>query len=360
MAEELQQLRDAVAQLRAENERLQNQPAADNRSGEPSQSATANSSSSRQTSERFVFIPRDKKCPIFRGYLGIGIDDWVEEAKACMRVRHLSTVDQAFFLFDHLEGDAKEEIKYRPKAEKEDPEKIIAILQELYGCPQSYVALQEAFFSRKQQEEETLLEFSIALMALMEKVKRRAPQGLFNADVLLRDQFVEHVRDGGLRRELKQAIRLKPTATLIDLRKQAIQWEQEGMPAAPRARSFSLPLGGDRLAGLTGASCSVASDVRGGTLANADLQEIKDMLKQQQQQISQQQQQINQLTRNMAAVQVPPQRNRSPRDGPIICRRCQGVGHIARDCDGERVAAPPRANSGNTPLASGNSQPQGN
>lgn len=63
-----------------------------------------------------------------------------------MRVRHLSLSDQAFFLFDRLEGQAREEIKYRPSAERGDSAKIIAVLQEMYGCSESYVALQEAFF----------------------------------------------------------------------------------------------------------------------------------------------------------------------------------------------------------------------
>lgn len=96
-----------------------------------------------------MFVPRDRKCPIFRGRSGIAQGEWIEEVQACIRARHLSLADQAFFLFDHLEGEAREEIKYRSSVERGDPARIIAILQELYGCSESYVALQEAFFSRK-------------------------------------------------------------------------------------------------------------------------------------------------------------------------------------------------------------------
>ncbi|KAI3361878.1 hypothetical protein L3Q82_002197 [Scortum barcoo] len=67
------------------------------------------------------------------------------------------------------EGEASDEIKYRSSAEREDPDKILAILRELYGCSDSFVVLQEAFFSRRQQEGETLQEFSLSLMGLMEK-----------------------------------------------------------------------------------------------------------------------------------------------------------------------------------------------
>lgn len=91
----------------------------------------------------------------------------------------LTLLDHAFFLFDHLEGEAREEIKHHSGAERKDP-------RQLYG---SYVALQEAFFSRRQQEGEILQEFSLALMGLMERVKQRAPTGMLNTEAFLRDQF---------------------------------------------------------------------------------------------------------------------------------------------------------------------------
>lgn len=168
----------------------------------------------------------------FRGRSGIGLAEWIEEAKACMRARNLFMSDQAFFLFDHQEGEAREEIKYRPGVDCGDPARIIAILQELYGCSESYVALQEAFFSRRQQEGETLLEFFLALLSLMASVKQRAPSDMSNAEVLLQDQFVEHVHDCALRHELKQFVCRQPTATLLEVRGEAIRWEREGMPVS--------------------------------------------------------------------------------------------------------------------------------
>lgn len=91
-----------------------------------------------------------------------------------------------------MEGEAREEIRYRCASDQSDPEKIFAALRDVYGYSESHVALQEAFFSRKQQEGETLLEFSLALMNLMEKVKQHSAIAI-NAPVLLHDQFMEHV-----------------------------------------------------------------------------------------------------------------------------------------------------------------------
>jgi len=107
-----------------------------------------------------------------------------------MWARHLSPADQAFFLYDHLEEEAWEEIKYRSSIERGVPARLSATLQEFYGCSDSYVALQETFFTHKQHEGETLFEFSLALMSLMERVKQRAPAGMLNADGLLWDQTV--------------------------------------------------------------------------------------------------------------------------------------------------------------------------
>ena len=64
-----------------------------------------------------------------------------------MRARHLGTNDQACFIYDQLEGEAQDEIKYRPRNDREDPNCICMILKELYTCQKSYIALQQDFFS---------------------------------------------------------------------------------------------------------------------------------------------------------------------------------------------------------------------
>ncbi|KAL2083756.1 hypothetical protein ACEWY4_021529 [Coilia grayii] len=227
-----------------------------------------------------------------------------------------------------------------------DPDKIISILKELYGCSKSYVALQEAFFSRKQQEGETLQEFSLALLSLMDKVKQSAPNAVPNSDVLLRDQFTEHVIDGALCQELKQLVRRQPRATLLEVRAEAIRWERECMPGATRARRYSLPSTQGIQYGVQG-----WSRLPGGSQSHSsELAELKEILKQQQDQ-------LNQLTQSIASLQGPRQFHRSSPRQSVICRRCQRPGHYARDFDGERVlqqtqsSFPPadRPFSGNSP-----------
>ncbi|KAK0137755.1 hypothetical protein N1851_026032 [Merluccius polli] len=339
MEEEMQDLRELVLQLRADNERLRHGGAASPGGSGGASSASpgpaghaAPAGATAAVTERLVVIPRDRRCPLFNGKIGISITEWVEEIQACIRVRHLSTVDQAFFIFDHLEGEAKEEIKYRTSAERSDPAKLLAILKELYGCAKSYVTLQQAFFSRKQQEGETLLEFSLALMALMEQVKQCAPDGLLNSEVLLRDQFVEHVLDSALRRELKQLVRRQPTATLLEVRGEGMRWEREGFPGGARERSHSLPSMYGLQYGVQGSSRPALP----ASPPSSELGELKELLRRQQEQ-------LNQLTHTVASMQTSGPPTRLRRHGPVICLRCRQPGHFARDCEGERARAGPVA-----------------
>ncbi|KAL7844950.1 hypothetical protein SRHO_G00234900 [Serrasalmus rhombeus] len=215
MASELEELRDLVRQLQADNERLLREQAAVQSAEGPSNA---------------------------RGRSGISIEEWVDEVQASIRARYLGPLDQAYFMLDHLEGEAKDEIKYRPRAEREDPQEILSILRELYGCSKSYVALQESFFSRKQLDGESLQEYSHALLALMDRIQNCAPNMVPDADVLVRDQFVEHVNDSVLCRELKRLVRSTPTLSMLQVCTEAIRWEQEGRPRDnSRGRSYSVP-----------------------------------------------------------------------------------------------------------------------
>lgn len=327
---DLQELRDLIAQLKADNERLRQTSGPGSAPGPAPGLVPGPVPASAP--ERLIFVPRDRKCPLFSGRASPKLREWIEEAEACMRARHLTPADQAFFLYDHLEGEARDELKYRPSTDRADPERIFSVLREVYGCTDSYVALQESFFSRRQQEGESLQEFSLALMSLMAKVKESAPGIMPNAEALLRDQFVEHVLDGALRRELKQMVRRQPTATILEVRGEAIRWEREGLPGGLRGRSFSVPSALGIQYGVQGSSQAVAS-----VPPASELSEIRDLLKCQQEQLKSQQDQLQKLTQSLSLLQSSSQRNRFPRDPVKTCRRCQQPGHFAWECDGVRV-----------------------
>lgn len=171
-------------------------------------------------------------------------------------------------------------------------------------------------------------EFSIALMSLMALVKQRTPSDIPNAEVLLRDQFVEHVLDGALCHELKQCVRRQPVATLLEVRAVAIWWELEGLPGGARGRSHSVP-------SALGFQFGIQSDPRSvvNSLQVSELSEMREMLKLQQGE-------LNQLTQSIARLQSSSQRGRSSHNGPIICRRCQQPGQDNKIGNGQPIGGP--------------------
>lgn len=252
LEEQVRLLTEQLRQLQADNERLRQGNIAPPVATEQGQSAVQGQSTSHQQESsssgvRYVYVPRERKYPRFSGSSGpecLPVEEWVEEACKCLQIRHMSSSEQAYFLYDLLDGDAKMEIKLRPATERTDPEKIFSILLETFGCFHSYIEAQQKFFQCRQREGESLREFSHSLMALMEIVQRKNPNAIPNSDVVLRDQFIEYVKDKMLRRELKQFLRLNPEATFFDLRKEAFRWTEEGEGSRPvRARAFSCDAG---------------------------------------------------------------------------------------------------------------------
>lgn len=312
----LQQLRDRVAQLQVENERL---------SGAQGDDA-GGSDSLPVRREQAVYLPRERRCSKFSGSVTAGslsIDEWCEEAQSCIRSRYMSDLEKAMFLYDHLEGEARSEIKYRPVVVRENPTEIISVLKEVYGCSKSYVYWQQRFFDRKQIENESLFEFSHALMELMEKVKQSKGDSISNPDIVLRDQFCESVRDHMLRRELKRLVRANGNLSLLDVRREATRWVEEGQTSRDRSH---------RVSGR-GGETSYMSQCDSTVAQPSEMAELKEMVLKQQVQLDMLVQHLGQSTGKPHASQL----NREGRfkrapNGQPICIRCDRPGHIARYC----------------------------
>ena len=339
-------LTELVKQLQADNERLKGgRPSPNEEGGERATLASG--------PERYIYLPRERKCPRFSGQATdpMPVREWVEEARRAVGGRHMSQGEQALFILDHLDGEAKKEIRFRPSTDRSNPDKILEILIEIFGCTKSFITLQKQFFQRKQLEGESVREFSHALLTSMEAIKCSNPNGIHNPDGMVRDQFVENVRDGLLRRELKRSIRLDPESSFFAIRSEAVRWVEEGEhPSTPRGRAYSC----DSRMQVLG-ECSSERHTTSVRPVD-DLAELKECFRNQQAQLNAILERLGPSsypTERLGPSSYPTERlgpssypdalrqgpngphRKPPRfqpDGQPICLRCDQPGHIARFC----------------------------
>ena len=135
MAAQLKALTELVQQLQADNRKLREEvtqrqaPPTDSgaSSGQSSSSSTVHNDDRRPgppVLERYVYIPRDRKCPRFSGKIAqdsLTVEEWVDEARRSLGARPMSQSEKTLFVFDLLDREAKAEVKLGPSGERDNP-----------------------------------------------------------------------------------------------------------------------------------------------------------------------------------------------------------------------------------------------
>ncbi|XP_038049879.1 uncharacterized protein LOC119723352 [Patiria miniata] len=281
-----------------------------------------------KTSPAFLLMPSQKKLATYSGLpeTTLKLEDWICDVKATIRSRSLAEVDKVDFVFQHLIGPAREEVKFRPKKKVED---VFRILREVFGDQGSSVHLQRAFFERRQKEGENIRDFSHALLDLFDRACRKSPHLSVHKEQVLCDQFADGVSDSLLRKHLRKRVKDTPSVEFYTLRSEAIDWAEDPTDISTTKQQVSIQA----------ARTSLASE----TLA------LTDIVHKQQQQIQQQQKQIEDVTHLLQehiriqgtnkTLESNPTRNLESRPSRsdkgrtrIKCDFCNGVGHSRDRC----------------------------
>ena len=156
-----------------------------------------------------VVVQRERKLRRFSGSaIDLSFADWVEEARACLSVHGLEGVAAANFVLSSLQDDARIEMKCRSAEERRDVELLFQALEEVYGETLSSSQLLRHFYERRQRDGESISDFSHGLVLLLDRLNRVKPEEVSHrnnyGDKMLREQFLENVRNVHLRWDLKR------------------------------------------------------------------------------------------------------------------------------------------------------------
>ena len=338
--EQLVTLADRLKELEAQLGQLATPPAA------------LGTSTSSTTPNIRVSVPREKRFGKYGGARDDRVlEDWISDAQRAVRGQaEGEAVDTLIF---HLEGVAKEEVKLRPASQWSSPSGVFTILREVFSERLTETQARRKFFARRQGDRESVQDFAHALMVLLSRVERLSEAPVTNKDLLLKEQFVENLRDHSLRRDIKRWARDHSTASFQDVRLEVHRCMEED-PAPKRvamAREAEVDAEGEVLCGEIGGQKSqkVLSDlITGQRIMAEEMQKQQKALMghidQQRDVLNRQQETLNQLLTSL--VSRPSVRSSS-------CFRCGKDDHFIRDCP----RPPPVFNRGGSkkaPKPSGN------
>ncbi|ESO96080.1 hypothetical protein LOTGIDRAFT_160067 [Lottia gigantea] len=255
--------------------------------------STSNTTSSSAT-KSVVYIDRTREPKKFKGILktsgDLTVHEWIEDIQEYVSTLNLTGEDEARFIYSHLEGDAKEEVKLR-KA-KGNASLIYDAIRSTFSETHSTSHLLKLFYERTQKKDESIREFSYALRQLMERIQRKEPNKI-EFEITIRDHFADGLYDAHLRKELKRQIRDNPSLSFIDIRKFALDWTEEESKPKEKVNTSAT-----------------SEEV---VTTNTQMDELRKLIQTQQGQIDKLQ---NLLTRRSTGK----------------CFECNRTGHIRRNC----------------------------
>lgn len=298
-----------------------------------------------------VYLKSDRKFPKFGGRPVKDGDPDVYEWISDMREHIQSTKSKdefVDFIMDHLTGSAKSEVKLRPLQERQTGKQILEILETVFEIKETTTQLLQKFYQRDQRQDETLEKYSLVLTEMAQKINRKEKKDQVN-DIKLTERFIDGIGDQSTRQELRKVVLDSGNIPFFEFRMKMLRWIEDN----PNVD-----------ASIKKTMCSPTQ--------STELDELKTLVKKQQEMLEWQQEQIDRLTkksderlnrqsyyqqeRGRSRQRFGPRfnRGRNGRQGSFTsnrgrqCYNCGGLGHMSVNCPSENT--PPtgsRCTSGN-------------
>ena len=283
-----------------------------------------------------VYISKDRKLDKFSGRKtkdgSLSVDEWIDDAS--YHLRNLPGAEaQVEFLLDHLQGQARDEIRVLPQSERKSPDRIFGRLRVIFQDEDTVAQIQQAFYQRSQKKDESLQQYSLQLLKIMDRLCKKQKEVVGNRELMLKERFIDGVLDPQLKREMRRFAMDHPEISFQEFRTVVMKWCED------EKRVYTLP-----------------QEVEVNAVTKEPEIDVVSILKSQQDLLAKQQQQLDLLTsmmeRSASGVQQQalPHRGRGGRrpygrrfsgsGSSRACHKCGSLEHFIRNCPENKASVP--------------------
>lgn len=338
---EMEQLKREMAEMQrrfAEQAGALDQARAEQREALSLAKVVIESQTSAQTTPATIYIPRDRKLPDFTGCMSkpgeLSIEEWVASMKSAFQVMRVPTEDRVELVKQHLKDEAKATVKFMMDGKEESVDNIFTVLLDTYGDKVPIGTRLKDFYDRAQNTGETIRSYAYDLRERLNRVQRREPARVADAEKVLKEQLALGLKDDFLRREMKRRIKAEPDLSFVELMQAAITWseEEEAQPSS-NVRSST------RARGVVNAA---AAQDAPSTLSLETLHEAIQKIAASQEELYQV---VHAKERDRLQQGRPKKQPLKDSEGRYTCYSCGESGHTSRYCpqggkSGRRPAPP--------------------
>jgi hypothetical protein len=123
---------------------------------------------------KVIFAPRERKLQTFSGQKDDrSVEEFIEETELLLKSRPTQDEEKVDFIISHLEGPAKEELRYHTASDKKTPGAVLKILKDVFGERSTL----SDFYQCRQKEKQSLQDYSHDLNKL-DKIHKKTQKSL--------------------------------------------------------------------------------------------------------------------------------------------------------------------------------------